>query len=101
MAPREHGGSPVRQRVQPGSLKGSSPSLGWFCNDWEGHVLGCLTEYLSVAPRCLEQKKPLWVVCLAQANTGSGPGGQGRQVQDRVPEFPSVWEDKGASVAER
>lgn len=100
MAPREHGGSPVRQRVQPGSLKGSSPSLSWFCNDWEGHIEGCLTEYLSVAPRCLEQKKPLWVVCLVQANTGVAQGAKGGRCKTESPSSHQFGKTKGP-LAER
>lgn len=53
-----------------------------------------------MVPGYLVQKEPLRVVCLPQANSGSCPGGQGRQVQDRIPAFPPIWEEKGTSVAE-
>lgn len=39
---------------------------------------------LSMVPAYLAQKDPLRVVCLAQAKTGSSPGGQGKGVQDSL-----------------
>lgn len=101
MAPSEHGpGGQVGRGCMPGSLREAAPVWVGFAMIGRAMLRDASHsgEYLSVAPRCLEQKKPHWVVCLVQANTGRGPDGQGRQ--DRVPEFPPVWEDKGVSVAE-
>lgn len=102
MAPSEHGsGVQVGRGCTPGSLREAAPVWVGFAMIGRDMLRDASHSDRRISVRgtaSLEQKKPPWVVCLVPASTGRGPDGQGRQ--DRVPEFPPVWEDKGVSVAE-